>query len=1412
MADTTLKFNIDVDDANARKSIDSIPKLFANAKQQIKDVKLLEPVEQNLYQNLTLFEEYTTRLRNEFVGMFVDITKQSVDFAETTAQTAAAYKSLEYAALRLFAVLKEGFGSTTTQASFFIVSIHSIITELKKNQEAVEEFINKDSFLFVVPKAIVVLMKDVGESVKEIDKSLGELKFKDTLDFYSLVFAMFKDKATDSLISVGDSILSLTSNIGRFSEEISPTVSKIIGALTVLSFFIKGELLKSINLLRNSLILLQTAFVAFEAGEFFAGLLIWRDGTVSLNDIIQDFFSSFDSNLKKIDIRLSDIIKKNEEWAAFTLPTDYLVANDEALKKYNTSLNKALEYWYSIKELQKKQYEKEKIAHGETSLQAKAYINLIDKTNDKITELVEQQENLINVEKKRSEFVTNMLEAETDKRAASYRTMYDYQMKIINEGNLSEAEKEKEKQNIVEKIRQEMLGTFVDGLQLKEGALEQSAQNESYIIKKRYEEEIDLLAQVLDEKKQEIELRVVDQLELARSASEEYEIEKKAQEEISELYKVFKEKKVILENQLSQEIGEIQEESLSYTETLLDAATKNENTRLKDKLNKEIEVQRLYWAVQENDIEFFEARKKELIEKYDKKILEIRQSAENKLAELSIQSLEKIGISHKINLEQIEKDLKESIEKQSLIKEKELADLERQYQKELKLVGNNEEEKIKLTIKYYQAKLALDEKELLFKESKLKEALKIIELELELEKQKDEKKIKLAEEYKIQLAKIETEKTKLQIQGLKDKEQIEKDISEQKENALKLSLQHIQKELDYNIQASSDKIAVFERANKEIERNQWLSEETKLQMIKSNLIAIEEIKKKEIKINIAAIEEELRALEDAKAKGVVIDESKFNELRKNLKQYNTDYKNALDAQEDIQKDSATKTTKTYQDQLNDRNAAIEKSNKEWEENAKKTIDALNSMYAAVDKTALAMEMTLASAVRGIESLTGFYARAFINTPYNKAMIEIYNSFGKLEEEANKLGIALDTAKYSFGRLFEQMQAKKQAISDFGDSLKDLAQSVKEALKIDIEIDTTNMKSFETLLNNIKRASVTTMSELEAYFSKTTDMTLEEAQKMAADTMNTYKALVDKLKEKLNELEDEWQKLADKVKEISQEILDINQDVADKIKELNRQNMSDYQVYQDKMLEYNGLMAKAELANKQKDYELAAQSHKQALAIAEGLTGEIKDGDKVVLSLKDSIEAAIKLMQSAQEGANAALTRQQKLLEEQMDKTNGKIQDTNYELGKIGKEADSVANKINYALGNIDSKGLAKLTDSWGRDFYSAVAPKQFSTGGLVSGQDTGKDSILSLLRPGEFVIKNEAVNHYGPGFLNALNTKQLQSAFANNSNTIASPSKEMTLKLDLTNKFEQITTSGRFTESDANNFINFLKKAKRSAV
>lgn len=135
----------------------------------------------------------------------------------------------------------------------------------------------------------------------------------------------------------------------------------------------------------------------------------------------------------------------------------------------------------------------------------------------------------------------------------------------------------------------------------------------------------------------------------------------------------------------------------------------------------------------------------------------------------------------------------------------------------------------------------------------------------------------------------------------------------------------------------------------------------------------------------------------------------------------------------------------------------------------------------------------------------------------------------------------------------------------------------------------------------------------------------------------------------------------------------------------------------------------------------------------------------------------------------------------------------------------------------------------GANVISQITSVAFAKGGHVQGPGTGtSDSILARLSNNEFVMTSRTVDHYGVGFLNALNQRRLPK-FANgghvggksgnydglfNSNSQASNEVSITINID-SNGNEEVTTEQKAAQGKElamaiqANVLEVLKKQRR---
>jgi len=305
------------------------------------------------------------------------------------------------------------------------------------------------------------------------------------------------------------------------------------------------------------------------------------------------------------------------------------------------------------------------------------------------------------------------------------------------------------------------------------------------------------------------------------------------------------------------------------------------------------------------------------------------------------------------------------------------------------------------------------------------------------------------------------------------------------------------------------------------------------------------------------------------------------------------------------------------------------------------------------------------------------------------------------------------------------------------------------------------------------------------------------------------------KESLKEMKREYKGLLKEVSAIQKKIRDLNGGIekgaggsaigslAAELREMSRSNMTDLQVWKDKRKEADEYFVAAQKARKEANrlsaagdysgakilFEQAAEYADSAKDLYKDLNEEVKKNDKVVISsaraqkiamaetaatgklqievLRDQEKAAQAAADALDQKASGKLSGKE-IIEGEITATKN-LQD---EVGKVGTKwqkvwkenktqgdgvLDGYEAKIKQLDGTVITLYMQEVTKKrWGGMVgnLAMVNALRMATGGKLAGYGGG-DRIRALLEAGEFVVRKEAVAKYGPGFLHALNSMQL---------------------------------------------------------
>lgn len=336
---------------------------------------------------------------------------------------------------------------------------------------------------------------------------------------------------------------------------------------------------------------------------------------------------------------------------------------------------------------------------------------------------------------------------------------------------------------------------------------------------------------------------------------------------------------------------------------------------------------------------------------------------------------------------------------------------------------------------------------------------------------------------------------------------------------------------------------------------------------------------------------------------------------------------------------------------------------------------------------------------------------------------------------DKLGEAHDKAKDAANRQREALSGLKTALDEVTGAAG--AAAVKKATDIAQQFPMGPVAGGDrNVLNDVVAANIATPSQLIA-------ATLPQNQNLANDI---DKKAIDSLTGKI-EKSDAWTKYKDKWSEAGVTPRDLALAAKDEPAAMAKVAEAERRVFGKARKDMNPIdRAAAPARTLPSVSDVIAQSggyNEAAVALYLAKTRE------------QNVQGAAAIQQATRaSGGNARLTPQ-----------------GSGELGKFGANNNEVylnpEKTIGYVIvtrdpGTLDPSigTVTKLNDSQWKIELSTDATKNFvegyATGGLIGGKGSGtSDSNLMLASRGEFITRKAAVDHYGPGFFERLNSMQL---------------------------------------------------------
>jgi len=424
---------------------------------------------------------------------------------------------------------------------------------------------------------------------------------------------------------------------------------------------------------------------------------------------------------------------------------------------------------------------------------------------------------------------------------------------------------------------------------------------------------------------------------------------------------------------------------------------------------------------------------------------------------------------------------------------------------------------------------------------------------------------------------------------------------------------------------------------------------------------------------------------------------------------------------------------------------------------------------------------------------------------------------QLLEEAAKLGFKSQESQENFVQIVQngttELANRKQELSDELDIEKSIAQTNAERADKEKSINEALKKSLRTMQKQAQLESIRKNAEKERLGLILNDPTAAFSDKYLREI---------KYNQELAEIEEARVQSAKKLKDLDTELaalVELQKNASEKDKKAAQELVDEKQ-------------AEVVLA-KENNTEL-----ERTLDLREKIAKKIKDG-------------------TALEQSNAKRQRDLKNLEENVpDRLANRLEDSissamdNLATGTYDSLGDvflNIALDFGRALQQEISAAVAKslvqsFTSSSGGsgfmsgigNFFSNFAKK--NSGGLITGGSGVRDDVPAVLTGGEYVIKKSAVQKYGVGFLEKLNSGAMQGmqaggffvpgtrgqgAITGKENLLAFSQQETTsgltdvisargsgMRLDLETQSRRLTTRGRFMESPAR---RALKEAQQQA-
>lgn len=198
--------------------------------------------------------------------------------------------------------------------------------------------------------------------------------------------------------------------------------------------------------------------------------------------------------------------------------------------------------------------------------------------------------------------------------------------------------------------------------------------------------------------------------------------------------------------------------------------------------------------------------------------------------------------------------------------------------------------------------------------------------------------------------------------------------------------------------------------------------------------------------------------------------------------------------------------------------------------------------------------------------------------------------------------------------------------------------------------------------------------------------------VTAAATNSYQVIEAASGEALAKMQTEWQVYADKVVAINDSIINRQTSLVDKLRAMGRTTMDAGAAWKDLRKEADGYLASAAAAKDAGNLEQTIKEADKAAQLYERLNGEVKDGDKVLVSQAKALKTSMTGVEAAANLSIAALEGQKKAAEESADALN---KQAGFALGDNYTEAGKAAKLLNEQAKEYNEL-LAQSSIAWGK--------------------------------------------------------------------------------------------------------------------